>query len=213
MFNWDEFTRILNENLPGPAVQWQMAPAGRGGKSSNGIAPEGARKSAVLVPLRTGEMHPQVVLTVRNSYDGVHSGQVSFPGGKFEKDETDPIKVAQREAFEETGLLGAETEILGMLTPLYIPVSNMWVQPVVGKFHRTKPWNPDPREVQKIIEVQIPELLDPLSRKEVLVRELSFPVPAFAVQQQIIWGATAMMLSELAAVIHQVNGLSAGGQI
>lgn len=202
-----QLLKALSFPLPGEAAQFKMAPLARPRIAEMPINFEGIRKAAVLVPLFKNGDHVHVLLTLRSTYEGVHSGQISFPGGKFEPHETDPIQVALRETEEEIGIASKYVEVVGLLTPIYIPVSKMYVQPVVAWLHSTD-WVPEEKEVVEIVEVPIAQLLDVQSRK---TKPMDFPgrpsmmVPYFDLNNQVVWGATAMMLSELIAVLETMN--------
>lgn len=202
--NWDILRQRLAATLPGEQAQLQMAPVGR-----RALPPVDAefRQSAVLIPLLHVNDKISLVLTRRAEYPGVHSGQISFPGGKFEHGESDPVQVAKREAEEEIGLPEACVEVLGNLSELYIPVSRMLVFPVLAKITKPDQWRADPREVEEILEVPVEFFQNPrnLIRYTFSRNDESIEVPAFAWQPVPIWGATAMMISELLELIRQTN--------
>jgi len=205
MQTWEEIVERLKNTLPGATAQWKMAPVGRAKVPLENSILEGYRESAVLVPFIQRENGWHLVLTLRSTYDGVHSAQVSFPGGKFEKDEIHPEQVAIREAGEELGIHPQEIEIVGRLTPLTIPVSRMRVQPVIAKLSRSIPFVPDPREVSEVLEVPFHYLADRSNMKTVEVKagkDQKMEVPAFDLGGSVIWGATAMMISELLAMLY-----------
>jgi 8-oxo-dGTP pyrophosphatase MutT (NUDIX family) len=144
------------------------------------------------------------VLTLRTSYKGVHSGQVSFPGGKREQDDENLIATALRETWEEVGVPDYDIEVGGGLTELYIPASNFIVTPYVGIVKERPEFQPNHREVEKIIEADLHILMDDTLRKQTQVKigeNLTIDAPYFDIDGQIVWGATAMMLSELAEII------------
>jgi 8-oxo-dGTP pyrophosphatase MutT (NUDIX family) len=204
MMNWDKLRQKLAEALPGAEAQLQMAPIGR-----RVLPPTDAefRKSAVLIPLLQQEGKTTIVLTRRAEYPGVHSGQISFPGGKFEHGEADPIQVAKREAEEEIGLPGGRVEVLGMMSELYIPVSKMLVYPVLAKITKPNRWLADPREVNEVLEVPMEFFQNPRNLISYTIKhsENLVEVPAFDWQPIPIWGATAMMISELLEIIRLID--------
>ena len=205
MQTWEEIVERLRNPLPGATAQWKMAPVGRARVPLEDSILEGYRESAVLVPFIQRETGWHLVLTLRSTYDGVHSAQVSFPGGKFEEGEDLPEQVAVREAGEELGILPHEIEIAGRLSPITIPVSKMRVQPVIAKLSRTIPFLPDPREVSEVLEVPFNFLTDRMNLKTVEVRagkDQKMEVPAFDLGKSVIWGATAMMISELLVLLN-----------
>ena len=176
------------------------------------VVPANARPSAVLCLLypMNGELH--VLLMKRKEDKGAHSGQVSFPGGRYETTDADYRATALREAQEEVGIVSAEVEILGALTSLYIPVSNFNVYPYVGYAQSRPVYNLSQNEVSYTIEVPLSTLLH-AERKIVTdvsspaIPELIRKVRAYKLEDgTIIWGATAMIISELEAVVVDVMG-------
>ncbi|MBL7951044.1 MAG: CoA pyrophosphatase [Flavobacteriales bacterium] len=159
------------------------------------------RESAVLALLypKNDELH--CVLMVRPTYDGVHSGQVSFPGGKREPADTSLAHTALREFTEETGADTSGVELLGELTPVYIPPSRMLVTPFLGYAAHIGPWQPDPKEVERLLEAPLALLLrnDILQRREqyIAIMGRSVEIPYFDVFGEVVWGATALMIAEL----------------
>ncbi len=180
-----------------------MAPLPRPGWHPDDRPDEPARKSGVLVLLYCLEGRLHVPLILRPTYDGTHSGQVAFPGGGSEEGDGDLTETALREAHEELGIAPRDVEVLGTLTDLYIRPSNYEVYPTVGRLKGMPVFRPDPGEVAQLIEVPLATLLDPAHRRREAwqLADRSALVPFFAVQDQTIWGATAMILSELLAVV------------
>lgn len=207
MLTWEEIVERFNHPLPGASAQWKMAPIGRSRVPLETSIIEGYRESAVLVPFIQRETGWHLVLTLRSTYEGVHSAQVSFPGGKFDEGELHPEEVAVREAREELGILPHEIEIVGRLSPITIPVSKMLVLPVIARISRTNPFLPDPREVSEVLEVPLAYLANRTNLKtvEVIVgKDQKMEVPAFDLGKTVIWGATAMMISELLELLNPV---------
>jgi 8-oxo-dGTP pyrophosphatase MutT (NUDIX family) len=138
-----------------------------------------------------------LVFIKRNEYEGPHSGQVSFPGGAYEPGDSSILGTALRETREELGM-SEKIEIIGTLTQLHIPVSNFLVYPVVGWTHSRPAFEPDPTEVQYLIESPVGTLLDPSSRdSETIFRHgKEIVTPFYKTGNEKIWGATAMILSE-----------------
>ncbi len=141
-----------------------------------------------------------LVLILRKTYKGVHSNQVGFPGGRLENSDKNLKYTALRETEEEVGIPQSEVRVLKKLTKLYIPPSNFWVHPYVGVVDRTPEFIPQESEVEKILEVNLDHFMD---EKNLISQELStsyaknIQVPAFSLNGHVVWGATAMMLSEL----------------
>lgn len=195
-----QIERLLQDPLPGAEAQWKMAPAGRIREFPD---TDLYRLSAVMVLLVPTPNHVSMVLTLRAEYPGVHSGQISFPGGKFEPGEMDPVDVALREAREEIGLNVETVSILGRLSPLPIPVSKMWVYPVVGWVPQPQQWIRDEREVQQVLEIPLHHFMLQQYRGTMVrnVGQHPIEVPAFTMVDVPIWGATSMIISELVTVL------------
>lgn len=202
MITKNQLIECLKQPLPGEKAQFIMAPLGRG--KYDPISQTNYRKAAVLLPIYTINSHPHLILTLRSEYDGVHSAQVSFPGGKFDKYETDASEVALREMEEETGVNRNFIEILGSLSPLYIPVSNSMVQPVIGWIDQEVQFQPDPREVQRIMKIPLEVLFESemlLANDFFRLNNRSVDVPYLKLDSERVWGATAMIISELLTMV------------
>jgi 8-oxo-dGTP pyrophosphatase MutT (NUDIX family) len=170
----------------------------------------GARPAAVLVliaPDAAGEA--RVVLIERTSYDGHHSGEVSFPGGAAEAGDSDLIATALREASEEVGLEpdAIGLRVIGELEPFWIPVSNFRVTPIIAMADRLPPWRRDPREVQRVVEAPLASFLPgaPIHTMERDVREWRIRYGAYELPElgdgPAVWGATARILGQLGALV------------
>ncbi len=158
------------------------------------------RKAAVLILFYPDfENNTSFVLIQRKKYQGVHSNQVAFPGGKTEKEDVDLMQTALREAEEEVGIISKEVAIIRSLTEVYIPPSNFMVKPYLGYLTIRPEFRAQPEEVERIIEVTAKEFLD---ETNVFTQKLStsyaseIDVPAFKLRGYTVWGATAMMLNE-----------------
>jgi 8-oxo-dGTP pyrophosphatase MutT (NUDIX family) len=213
---FESFLRQLRNDLAGPlpgrAAQYRMAPQPRPGGSIPYDQPRpDTRRGGVLVLLYPHEESLYLPLILRPTYNGVHSGQVGLPGGGYEEGDGDLTQTALREAYEEIGVPAGQTTVLGQLSPLYIFASNYLVHPTVAWASVRPPFKIDPYEVALMLEVLLLDLLDPAIRhvEEWQLRDRVADVPFFAVQEQRIWGATAMILSELLA-LPAVVGLRVG---
>ncbi len=197
----ESLKKSLTGRLPGYESHLKMIPEARRREIENRPYNDNAQKAAVLIcffPEESGEI--KLVLIRRNEYDGVHSGQISFPGGRWEESDRDMIHTALREAEEETHILMEEVEVIGQVTSVYIPPSNFIVTPVIGWAKKRPQLIPDPSEVSEILTITFNELMDPacLQQRNIPHREFNMiEVPCFYLQGQIIWGATAMMLMEV----------------
>ncbi|MBP6311210.1 MAG: CoA pyrophosphatase [Flavobacteriales bacterium] len=162
------------------------------------------RESAVLALIYPRYNVPHIMLMERPKYEGVHSGQISFPGGKMEERDDSLQATALREFHEETGA-GATIEILGQLTPVYIPPSRLMVTPFVGFTQEIGPLLPDPREVASLIECPLDHILLPdiIKHREQFIQIMggNVQVPYFELQGHAVWGATAMMIAELRVLL------------
>ena len=184
----------MSRELPGEEAQLRMSPSFRGEFNEQ----EGPLEAAVLALFYPSQGSTCLVFTKRNEYDGPHSAQVSFPGGAWEPVDKTLEETAIRETREELGIK-ERIEILGTLTPLHVPVSNFMVYPYVGWMEKTPTFNPDPIEVQYVIEVALSTLLEPGNSKSEILKHhgQSMEVPFYKVGKEKIWGATAMILSEV----------------
>lgn len=165
------------------------------------------REGAVLVLLYPQAAVWHTALIVRPTYDGVHSGQVAFPGGKRDPDDRDLVFTALREAEEEVGVVPASVELLGQLSEVYIPPSNFLVRPYVGVASERPLFRLDPREVDALLEVPVSHFLSDAAVGKYPIRlstGLQMKVDAFDVNGHLVWGATAMMLAELRAVLNEL---------
>lgn len=166
-----------------------------------------AREAAVMMLLYPKNEKIHLVLIVRNSYDGIHSAQIAFPGGKFEPEDVNFQTTALRETEEEIGISRDKIEIIKAFSSLYIPPSNFMVHPFLGICKEEIHFVPAPTEVDAIIELPLEVFRNDVV---VTVENLStsyasfIDVPAFKIEEHIVWGATAMMLSELKDVLGAV---------
>jgi len=197
----------LQRPLPGNVAQMKMSSLTRLRELITLGPATTAVQSAVLVLLYPKNGHICLVLMLRPEYPGVHSGQISFPGGKLEDSDQDLRDTALREAHEEIGIDPAQVCIIGQLTNLYIPPSNFMVTPVVSYQRSLPQFLADPAEVAAIIEVELGELLDPgnIQMKELTVRNgMTLTAPAYCIRDNTIWGATAMILSEFKEILGDI---------
>ncbi|MFH2095252.1 MAG: CoA pyrophosphatase [Bacteroidota bacterium] len=160
-------------------------------------------KSAVLVLLYLKNNEIYSVLIQRPQYQGHHSGQVSFPGGKTEKNDHDLTATALRESYEEIGIIPDKIRISGMLSMFFIPISNMEVYPIVGWIDETPVFKTDTNEVEAVIEYPLRFLFDPsLKKAETLTfKNLRIRAPFYDINGYHVWGATAMIISEFSRVL------------
>lgn len=200
----------LKKPLPGFMAQQLMEPISRKlniAKKENKSVP---KKSAVLILLYPYKNEIYTVFIKRPYYNGVHSAQIAFPGGKKEENDFDLKATALREAFEETGIIENNVKVIGNLSLLYIPPSNFDVLPIIG-YSLSKPsFVPDKKEVDKIIETPFFKLQDKSIIKEVIIKNrqgTKYNVPAYYINNEIIWGATAIIISELNQIVSKIINL------
>ncbi len=189
------------------AAQMKMTPSNR----ANHRQPEEpgrVRLGGVLVLFYQHEDELQLVLTRRRDDLNTHAGQMSFPGGQHEPNET-MLMTALRETEEEIGVPAQSLQVLGHLTPLYIPPSDFEVHPFVAwsNLGARPRFTPNPDEVAEIVDVPLRHLMDPASRHEQPwdFRGHSINVPYYAVDDHKVWGATAMMISELLERLYTIR--------
>lgn len=163
------------------------------------------RTSAVLMLLYPIDRVVHTMIIRRPSYEGIHSGQLALPGGKKDESDEDEMATALRETYEEVGVALDSSFIIGKLTPLYIPPSNFLVHPYVAWLDERPTFKPDPREVDIIIEVPLYTFIlgDVKARKRIYIGSNTFvDAPSYVLGENNLWGATAMMFSELEAILN-----------
>ena len=206
-----ELTQALSAPLPGKEAQYRMAPRPRPGSERWDAPPGNARVGAVMALFYPSQNALFLPLILRATYEGAHSGQISFPGGGMEEMDGDVAATARREAYEEIGVPPNHVQVLGQLSTLTVTPSNYVVTPVVGWIDHRPAFRTDPYEVAQLLEVPLADLLDPAHYREEewQLRNRRALVPYFSVQGQNVWGATAMMLSELLAVVGELGCVKA----
>jgi 8-oxo-dGTP pyrophosphatase MutT (NUDIX family) len=199
-------SRIEKATLGGHTSHLKMIPKERKGVGSLDILSANPKKAAVLAMFYPDQFNvTHFLLILRPAYDGTHASQISFPGGKFEKQDIDLRQTALRETSEEVGVPEKRIIIFKKMTDTFIPPSNFLVTPFVG-LTNTRPDFRTNHEVEDLIEVKLAELL---SEDSVQVKELStsymknIEVPCFVLNNMTVWGATAMMLSEIKDLIKE----------
>jgi len=158
------------------------------------------KASAVLSLFYPKNGRAHLLLIVRSSYPGVHSSQIAFPGGKKEPADYDLEETALRETNEEVGISSADIRILKRWSDLYIPPSNFMVSSFMGLMEKSPEFQLQPDEVSDIIELPVEDLInDNLVQNVRMTTSYAqdIQVPAFVIEEHVVWGATAMILSEI----------------
>lgn len=194
--------RLLSP-LPGYDAQKLMEPPSR---QQLLLMPrtETPREGAVLIVLFPDGMDISTVMIQRAVYDGVHSGQIAFPGGRRDHNDKTLLETALREAEEEVGIVADSVKVLGTLSSLYIPPSNFNVLPVVACLDYSPELKIQPDEVSEAFFISLTELAKTGNCRPGTINLTSYSisnVPTYCVNDRIIWGATAMIISELIKVI------------
>ena len=206
----DFYQRLKSEleNLPGEMAHTEMFPL-RARTSEALKTTSDYRLSGVMALLFQEDNHQKIILTERQDYEGKHSGQMSFPGGKKEEKDDSTLIAALRETHEEIGIRPEQINLIGALSEVYIPVSNFLVHPFIGYLNETPQFVKSEREVKSIIIFDINELIIDSNRIVTtipLTNGAAYKnVPAFFIQEKIIWGATALMLNELRMILNRMN--------
>jgi 8-oxo-dGTP pyrophosphatase MutT (NUDIX family) len=192
----------LERVLPGEEGQYLMAPSER--RSLPMDRPD-ARQAAVLCLIYPNQERWSVLLMKRRSYPGVHSDQISFPGGQVEEGDADLLDTALRETEEEMGIRIHREDTLSPLTKLYIPPSNFMVHPFLGLIDHRPPIDPQDEEVDEVIEAELLPFLNGSIQGHKMIRTSygEYEVPVYNYNGHNIWGATAMMLSEMTVLIRE----------
>ncbi|WP_308991186.1 CoA pyrophosphatase [Mariniflexile litorale] len=211
--NFDDFliaiSKIKNIPLPAQASQFKMVPPFRQEllKQQEDAIKTAKRAGVLALFYPDVNQETYLVLILRKTYKGVHSAQVGFPGGKLEAYDTSLEAAAIRETFEEVGVPIKDMEVLRALSEVYIPPSNFYVHPFIGISKQTPQFIKQDEEVEAVIEVALNHFLDDaniISEKVNTSYSVEVEVPAFELNNYVVWGATAMMLSEIKDVLKQL---------
>jgi 8-oxo-dGTP pyrophosphatase MutT (NUDIX family) len=196
--------------LPGLEYQLRMAPENRPQINNNSKKRNAAVAILILDDPHSGDR--EIVLIKRPEYEGPHSGQISFPGGKQEISDNNLIHTAIRECYEEIGILLHEEKLAGSLTPLFIPVSNFLVHPFVFVYNEVPFFVTEKEEVSYVIRFPLSGLFDEALRRETVMsfRGNDFLVPYYAINDEFVWGATAMILSEFIEILKNIENKNPG---
>ena len=198
-----EFVPKVQElSLPGLGEQLTMAPAMRKQLLEKPIV--NPKKAAVVCLFYEGKDGETYFYLIRRStYPGVHSNQVSFPGGQIDSTDQTPWDAAKRELWEELGIPPEQITQIKEMTPLFIPPSNFWVDCFLAIQQDQSELTLDTNEVKEVISVPLTEFIK--TRKSFTDRERGKgdKTPIYNLSDNIVWGATAMMLAEIKSIISQ----------
>lgn len=205
----ESVSKVKNLELPGEEIQYKMAPIERLQELKRKALEMNSAKKAGVLALFYPDVFEQakLILILRKTYKGVHSAQVGFPGGKFEKQDTSLEDTALRETQEEIGVPKKDITIFKQLTKMYVPPSNFIVQPFLGITQSTPNFMLQETEVEALIEVAISHFMEDsilISKKITTSYATDLVVPAYLLNNHVVWGATAMMLSEIRQLLKQV---------
>jgi 8-oxo-dGTP pyrophosphatase MutT (NUDIX family) len=202
----DRLERKLKDPKPGLQAQLSMAPIPRLGQRVYTEVEDRCLKAGVMVLVypRRGSSHLALIRRTRTVLH--HRNEIGFPGGQMEPHE-DTVRAALRETDEELGIPPDRIQIIGSLTPLYIPPSNYCIYPAVGAAAEPLIFKPHPEEVAEVIELPLSHLLDSQHRRRATrtIRGRLVKVPFFSFHGHEIWGATAMVLAEFLAVLRSLE--------
>jgi len=199
LFHPNNIKKALSKNLPGAVSHRKMLPPNRVLK----VAPEeknALKKSSVLLLLFIENDELIACLIKRPQHMKYHAGQIALPGGRIEKGET-AIETALRETYEEIGIQSSEIEILGSLSEFYVEVSKFQIQPFVGWLHKKPEFKINIDEVEKTILFPIKNFKAPFNEAKLETFSGILKVPSIKFDGEIIWGATAMILSEFVDIL------------
>jgi 8-oxo-dGTP pyrophosphatase MutT (NUDIX family) len=195
----------LKHPLPGERAHQLFAPPGRSVSPAELTNVGHYREASVAVILCSYLEEPSILLIKRSPYDGVHGGQISFPGGKKEDEDRNSEVTARRETHEEIGLLLSPDTNIGKLSDVYIPVSLFKVEPYVYNIDKPQELTIDTREVEEILILPIHTLIaeQTVQKRKILNPKGTFiaEVPAFVYENNVVWGATALILGEIRTIL------------
>ena len=198
--------KINDYKLPGHDYLLKIAPPSRIKHLKTNLTPEDCKTASVLMLFYPdNENDTRLVLMLRNKYNGVHSNQISLPGGKIDKIDKSLKDTALRETEEEIGLNKSRINIIGELSSVYIPPSNFNVHPFIGYTNTTPIFVPDPKEVSLILNPKLDYILNmDIVESLVEVNNSTQKVPSFIIDNHILWGATAIMVHEFVLLFKQL---------
>ena len=209
MFTLHQLEEKLNKPLKGMASQLLMAPKHRLAEmedAKNKI--KHARYSGVMILFFVNDNEELCIVFIRRSdYVGIHAGQMGLPGGRYEEKDENTLQTALRETFEEIGIEPEKIKVIGRLTGLYIPPSNFHVDPYIGFLAEKPDYKIDTREVKNVVELKLSDFFsaNAIQWKDFKTHgsEKLTSAPFYKIGETEIWGATAMIISELLDMLKQ----------
>ncbi|MCE2612584.1 CoA pyrophosphatase [Flavobacteriaceae bacterium D16] len=204
-----QVAKIKNLPLPGTAAHYKMAPEVRVRELETYLKKSKNPKKAAVMALFYPDLDnlTRFLLILRKKYPGVHSGQVGFPGGREEPQDQTMLDTALRETEEEVGAEGAQIEVIRPVSQLFIPPSNFEVYPFMGVYPKTPQFRKQTSEVEDLVEIPLTEFLDDqniISTRMTTSYAKDIEVPAYSLGGHTVWGATAMMLSEIRELFRKI---------
>lgn len=185
--------------LPGEQAHRKMAPYPKYIEGIEGMHSCPPVNSAVLALIIPYENELAIPFIQRSNFGRYHGGQIALPGGKMEKEDANALQTALRECHEEIGVPEEKVSILGVLTDIYIPLSNFNITPIVGTTLKLPEFILSTDEVEKVILIKLSELFDDNNKTthSFIRHEHEIVAPGYKIGEYFIWGATAMIIAEL----------------
>lgn len=209
---FEKFTDALQlafkHPLPGKPGQDKLKPYLKINKNIDAPRLLKPKLGAVMALIYPVNNTPHILFIERPVYNGVHSGQIAFPGGKIESTDATFLQAAYRETHEEVGISSQYISVAGPLTEVYVLASNFLVYPYVGLLHKAPKVTLQKKEVAGILEVPLYKFFEPEIIKEKPIKNalgITLMAPYYDIRGKVLWGATAMMVSELCTIIKNEN--------
>ena len=199
LINAGNIKKALSQSLPGSVSHRKMLPNNRE-LSANPEELKTVKHSSVLLLLFIENNELNVCLIKRTAHMKHHASQIGLPGGRIEKGET-ALETAFRETWEEIGISRKKIEILGSLSELYVQVSGFQIHPFVGWLNKKPEFIVNKNEVEKTISFPLKLITNSIEEVEMNTISGQLKVPCIRFEDEIIWGATAMILLEFADVL------------
>lgn len=198
--------KLKDYDLPGHEHLLKISPPARVKHLKTNKIPNNSKTASVLLLFYPDKnSQTRLVMILRNIYNGVHSNQISFPGGKVENQDTTLLDTALRETEEEIGVSKKQINYVGSLSSVYIPPSNFNVYPYIGFCNNEPNFSIDKKEVSMILEPTLASLLEmKITESTVTVNKINQKVPSYLINDYVLWGATAIMVHEFIILYKQM---------